>query len=342
MKKGTIVTVICAVLICLSLILAGCEGSTSSANTQAAAGGKDPSEVWVMRVGDQDIYLNEVNFYAYSFAKNFALGEDTDLTAPYSTDYPTWDDAYKAQLLLQIRQSKILYIKAQEQGITLTDDEMDQVAESVTTFKNGCGEGVLDQYGIDDDLLTEMYQEISMIRKLEDGIKEESSYEAVDYGSYYNLVFLTVELDEAGNAVLDEGGAYVKLSQSEQDAQREKAEEVLARLQEGEKPEDLIEEYDLADTSGLLRASTDSMSETFGLKDGETSDIIENDFGYTIVQIVKLHDEEYSESVNSYGESTAGSSAVEKQEQEWFDAFVITEEDLDSDVWGAFTFADFI
>ena len=344
MIRRKYIAVIISVVLCLALVLAGCgKDKKDSGSTQAAAGGKHPSEVWVIKVGGEEICLNEVNFYAYSFTKNMGLeAGNTDLTSYFSPDYPTLEDALKSQLLLQMRQSKILYLKAKEAGIELTADEKKSVEQSVRDFKDSFDSELYAEYGFDDELMKEIFTEQNMIYKLEDSIRSEAEYESVQYGAFYNLVFLTVKLDDSGNIELDDKGEYVRVSKSEQEAQKEKAEEVLLRLQEGEDPEALINEYKLSDTSGLVHASTDSMTDTYHLKDGETSGVLENSFGYSIVQIVKLYDEEYTSKVDSYSSESAVQSALDTQETQWFDSYIFGTGDMNQAVWDAFTFADFL
>lgn len=345
MKTRKLTAIILSVILCVGLMLSGCgkESGTSGKNNQAASGGKDPSKVWVLRVDDNDVYLNEVNAFALSFMEGLGVEADTDMTAYYSESYPTLDDAFKAQLLVQIRQVKILYNKAVERGLSLTSEEEAKVDELVTSFfeKHDSAE-MMDKYGIDHDLIVKIYTEMQLIKQLESVIEEEAGFEETDYGTFYDFVFLTIQIDENGNGVLDASGNYVELSQEEKDAQKLLAEEVLARLQQGDDPQSLIDEYKLSATSGVVHATSDSLKETYGLKDGETSDIINNSFGYTIVQIVTLVDKDYTEQVNTYSESTTKSNAVDNQENEWYNSYNFSEDDLDNEVWSKFTFQDFV
>ena len=122
----------------------------------------------------------------------------------------------------------------------------------------------------------------------------------------------------------------------------DKAEEALARRKDGEELDDLIAEYDLAATSGTTHATSDSIKETYGLSDGEISDVIENEYGYTIVKVVASEDQDYTDSVNSYYQNSATQEAVKNQEQEWFDAFPISDDDVETDVWNAFSLQEFL
>ncbi|MBQ8983202.1 MAG: hypothetical protein IJ079_06390 [Lachnospiraceae bacterium] len=347
MKARKITAIILAVILCAGLTLTGCgkEGSSvkkNSKNHQAAADGKDPSAVWVLRVDDNDVYLNEVNFYALSLLEGMGVEQGTDMSAYYSESYPTLDSAFKAQLLLQMRQTKILYQKAVERGLTLTAEEEAEMNELVDAFIQNYDSDTQEEYGFDRDVLVKIYTEMGLIKKLENTLQEEAEYEKQDYGTFYNFVFLTIELDENGNGVLDENGQYVELSQDEILAQKTKAEEVLNRLKNGADPESVIEEYDLSATSGLMHATSDSLRDTYGLKDGEVSELIQNDFGYSIEKMVSVVDSDYSETVNAYNESSSKSNAVEDQENAWFDSYFFTADDVDSEVWGKFTFQDFL
>lgn len=340
MKNKKYLMAVLALVLCVSMLVTGCGNGKSGGNGQN--GKTDPAQTLVLKVGDEEIYLNEMNFYALSFAQSYGIDENADLDAFYSTDYPTMDDAYKSQFLIGVRQSKILYIKAVEEGITLTSEDEELVTQSMDKFRNMYGEDTLSGYGIDDDTLKKICTEMQMVAKLQNKLSENAQYEEVDYGSFYNIVLLTIEVDEDGNAVVDSDGNYIPLSDEKKDEQKANAEEILARLKNGEDAEALIEEYKISDASSLLHATTESLTKTYGLKDGEISDIIDNDYGYKIVKIVSLHDEDYTATVNEYNKSNASSEAVDAQMNAWFDEFVINEDDLDADVWAKFTFKDFV
>lgn len=330
-----------ASMLCLIILLTACSTGSGS-GTQAAANGKTPSETLVLKVGDNEVYLNEINYYAIAFIAKMGITEASDLDAAFSQNYETLDEALKAQFLVSIRQSQILYEKALEEGVTLTDEENAAVGEMVRDYIASNDGERLDKFGIDEELLTHVFTVYQTVQKFEQQIVNEMDVEAVPYGTYYNFVFLTIELDDNGNAVINDDGTYVYLSESEQERQKELAEEVRGRLADGEAPEDLIEEYDLSATSGLVHATTESLRDTFGIKDGEISEVRENDFGYIVARIEALEDTEYTEYVRSYNASSQAQDYLEEKEKAWLDEYPIKEEDIVEKVWNAFTFKDFL
>lgn len=339
MKTTKRITMLASML-CFIILLTAC-GTDSANQGQAAAGGKSPSETLVLTVGESEIYLNEVNFYAMSFMSRMGITEETDLSAAFSQEFADMDAALKAQFLISLRQAHILYQKATEEGITLTEAEMADVNKQVQDYIASNDAEKLEKFGIDEELLTRVFTMSQTIQKYEQKIVEEMEVERVPYGTYYNFAFLTIELDENGNGVINDDGSYVYLSDSEQEHQKELAEEVRERLEAGDDPEALIEEYDLSSTSGLVHATTESLQDTFGLKDGEVSEVKENDFGYIVVQIQAMEDAEYSDQVKEYNASTQAQDYLKEQEQALLDAFPISEEDIVEKVWDAFTFKDF-
>lgn len=340
MKIRKRIFIMLSLICCLATVLTGCGngGGQQSGDND----GKDPSEVLVLKVGQEEVYLNEVNYYALSFINNISSEQEINLDAYYNQEYPTMDDAYKAQLLLQIRQSKILYLKAIEEGLELTEEEEKDMEDLADQFIAAYDADTLEKYGIDRDLLVKMYFQVGLIQKLENQVASEVEVEDISYGTIENLVFLTIELDDTGNAVVNEDGSYVFLSEAEQTRQKENAEEAVTRLQNGEEAEALIEEYEIGQASGTVHATTDSLRETYHLSDGEVSDVIENDFGYTVVQVLTLEDEDYTAKVKAYNLNTAVQDAVNEKETEWMDDFVIEDDDLIQNVWDDFTFHDFI
>ncbi|MCM1496065.1 MAG: hypothetical protein NC089_09755 [Bacteroides sp.] len=327
-------------MLCFIILLTACD-SNGSGQGQAAAGGKSPSEVVVLKVGESEVYLNEVNFYALSFMERMNITEETDLSASFSQEFEDMDAALKAQFLISLRQAHILYQKASEEGITLTADETTDVERQVREYMAANDAERLEEFGIDEELLTRVFTMSQTIQKYEQKLVEEMEVESVSYGTYYNFAFLTIELDENGSGIINDDGTYAYLSDSEQEHQKELAEEVRERLLAGDEPEALIEEYELSATSGLLHATKESLQDTFGLKDGEVSEVKENDFGYVVVKIQSVEDAEYSAQVKEYNASIQAQDYLTEQEQIILDAFPINEEDIVEKVWDAFTFKDF-
>ena len=192
MKTRKLAAIIMSVIVCVGLMLSGCgKGSGANGNNdQEASGGKDPSKVWVLRVDDNDVYLNEVNFYALSLLEGMGVEKGTDMSTYYSESYPTLDSAFKAQLLLQMRQTKILYQKAVERGITLTADEEAEMNDLVDAFIENYDSETQEKYGLDREVLVKIYTEMGMIKKLENTLMEETEYENLDYGTFYNSMIM--------------------------------------------------------------------------------------------------------------------------------------------------------
>lgn len=341
--KKKLIAIIMIMIMCSAMLLTGCDGkggsgeSGTSAATNSSLSAKDPSKVLVLKVGEQEIYLNAVNYYALSVVESMGITKGTDMSEKYNDTYPTLDDAVKAQLLLQIRQTAILYQKAQEMEVTLNDTQKQEIEELVAQYKEKYDADTLKQLGIDDTLLTEMYTQYKLIRTMETQLANDLT-EDEDYGTIETLTFLTIMVDGSGNAVTDDDGNYQYLTEAEKAQKKVQAEEAWEKAKNGTSFEDLIEEYDLASTSGTTHATTASLQDIYSLQDGEISEILEEDFGYTIVYMVKQKDEEYSEIVKEYN----ANQAVQNQESDWFDKFVVSDNDLEADVWNAFTFQDFV
>ena len=136
--KKKILAMIMIMTMSIATLLTGCgaaDGSGNSGGQSTGNSSKNPEKVLVMKVGDREIYLNAVNYYALSVIEAMGITEGTDMSAAYNDTYPTMDDAVKAQLLLQIRQTAILYQKAEEKGITLNDDQKKEVEDLVAQYK---------------------------------------------------------------------------------------------------------------------------------------------------------------------------------------------------------------
>lgn len=333
--KKKILRMTAILAMCGLMGLTGCKAGNT-------AGSTDASKVLVFTIADKEVYLDEVNYYAFAMLQGMGVPEGTDMSAYYSKDYPTLDDAYKAQLITKIQQSKVLYYQAVEQGVTLTKDEQEDIEYRVDEFIDSFGEETLSAYGMDRELLITIYTEIETGSKLETQIEASVVMEPVTYGTTMNIVIPRVELDENGGVLMDNAGDYVYLSEAKQEQQRQLAEEILLRIQEGEDMEDLIEEYDLTATSGTMHNTTDSLQEAYGLQNGEVSEVLEDDFSYSIVKMIRLEDADYTSKVNDYNNSSAIQTTLDEQKNAWFNAYPVTEEDIEQEVWEEFTFQDFL
>lgn len=341
--KKKILAMIMIMTMGIATLLTGCGsngGDGQGSGSQSGSNGNDPSKVLVLKVGDQDVYMDAVNYYAIALVEAMGLSEGTDVTQKYNESYDTLDAAMKAQLLLQIRQAMILYQKAEEMGITLDDSDKTEVSNMIAQYKESHDADKLQKFGLTDEALEKVYTQYKTISKMEEQLQSDSmsTGDVVEYGTIETLAFLTVEVDDSGNAVTDSDGNYKKLSDDEIAAAKAKAEEALEKAKNGESFEDLIDEYDLSSTSGTTHATTESLKEAYQLEDGQISDVMETDFGYTIVHMVSQKDDEYTGMVQQYN----AQQAVKDQEQSWFDGFFIQDSDVVEKVWNAFTFQDFV
>ena len=130
---------------------------------------KNASEVEVLKVGDQKVYLDELNLYGLQYAYTFGLTEE-NLLSLYSETQT--NDAYnKEQLLTQIRQAKIEYQTAKEKGIELTDEESEAIETGVTNFMNSMDAGMLEYFGITEDTVRKSFTEQMYNTALEGSVK---------------------------------------------------------------------------------------------------------------------------------------------------------------------------
>lgn len=301
---------------------------------------KNASEVEVLKVGDQKVYLDELNLYGLQYAYTFGLTEE-NLLSLYSETQT--NDAYnKEQLLTQIRQAKIEYQTAKEKGIELTDEESEAIETGVTNFMNSMDAGMLEYFGITEDTVRKSFTEQMYNTALEGSVKHTGDSSDYQCNTIYYLTFLTVQM-EGESVVNDADGNPVALDDAAKAKMKEKADAALVELQNGAEPADVAKKYEVTVSSGeesnIIGAYPDEFDAVMvGMKDGEISEVFETEYGYNIVKMITADDKEFAEYFNTYYNSQLDDTALKEEQQKWYASVKIdAEKDLVGDTWERFS-----
>lgn len=299
----------------------------------------------VLKVGDEDIYLNEVNLYALQYGYAYGLTVDT-VTGAYS-DTQTYDAYHKEQLLTQIREAKIEYIIAQKEGIELTAEQQASIDTGVTNFMKAMDATMLSYFGITEDTVRKVVTEQTYASALEATVEFDGDVDEYQITTIYYLTFLTYEMDENGNLKTDEDGNYVELSADEKANKKELADEALGKIKAGTSIEDIATEYELTNTSGEQSNVYGNFTDEFNtevekLSDGEMSEVFESPYGYNIIKMKVKDNKDMAEDLKSYYASSQKSAALKKKQNEWYSSVEINEEDdMYDGIWDSFSFVPF-
>ena len=352
--KGKFVKKAAAIAVAVSLTaasLAGC--STSSEETQAQSQSQEETgageseteteavtendpvdpEAVALEIDDMKIMAPELFYFYLSMRTQMEYSYQTlgsiDWTVPMYDGGPSYGDYLKSMVESQLLQILFWNTYAQEDNITLSDDDQEQITEELAAFNEALTDEDKACYGFNDDNVTQTLEHISIAGKAMDAEVEKQIAQFTDeekeqcvYRTVQHILFKTTvdtETDESGNAET----VSAEEEESYKESQKAKAEEVLARAQAGEDFETLADEYNedsgfeySLNSSGQSPAGVSYVQEftdgAFALSEGEVA-IVETEYGYHVMKCISENDE-------ALGEEASRTLAVNKYNdiyQQW-------------------------
>ena len=293
---------------------------------------EEASSTEVVKIGDYTIYLDEMIVYAI---------QDFYLQGGNSAEFDEVKDAYKKLTILStLRENKIIYDVSQNNNLTLNEEDMAFVEQSITNFKTKIGQDLLDRYGISDELLDRLFYEQACVTKFENDMKNDlgqtiqdnltEQYADTKFMTIYYMTFPTVEVTN-GEPTVDANGNYVYVSDTEKEQVKAKAEEAAGRIAAGEDYKAIAEEYGVAaysqETNGYTGAYDEATNKIIdNMKDGDVSDPIESTLGYNVVVMLNSDDQNMKTSYIYSVASEGVDSEFEKLRQMWLSTIEIDAE----------------
>lgn len=322
--------------ICMAGSLTGCT-SGGLAKTYTV---EEASKTEVVKVGNETVTLDEVFLYVIQCAYTYGLDKETAKES---------ESTYKSTILEQIQDAKAKYQVALTADIEITDEIKDEINEAVDRYYEVFGQELFDGCGISRDAVYQLFLEQRYISKLrektlndlyEDYLKEaQDTYGDKTFIDAYYVMFPKTKIDADGNSVA--------LSAEEIAAAKQNAERTRERALAGESIEDIGKEYGedsgvLADTQrtfiGIYEEALNTMLSE--LKNGEISEIYEDDAGYMVMQMLNNNDTEYRDYfLNTYAQQKAEEAYV-AMEKVWVAAMNISDDDIIGDTWEKLTIVD--
>lgn len=258
-----------------------------------------------------DIYTTETQYnsmeqlYQQIYGSSFWEAENVDSAGRNGAS------AAKKELMDSLKQREILYMEAQKNNITLTDDEKKKIDEEVTEATKAMSDSQKKMKGLDEDtiraniekrLIAEKYKE-KIITDL--GIDENALKASVSKTDYrqYTLQYYTITKTE------DDGNDGTKALSKEDLAKNKKAiEDVQKKAAKAEdfskniitdKNEDSIDDSTGVEygTEDLIETDTDFMDAKTRkivkkMKNNEVSAVLETDEAFYVIKMVNNNDTE--------------------------------------------------
>ncbi len=228
-----------AVSFCLSAALGaaaltGCSGRLTA---------EDYATTVVATFGDQDIYLNEVNFYLkmmqvtydsyydyfyepyYGFTSKEQFYEFTGMTDNGAT---IWN-AMKEDSMAAVMQTYILCEHAEEYGISLSEEDQQKVEASVEEFLTETDEGIVSACMVDEEVLTGIFTRNALANRVYEYLVSDIDTEVNEEDFRYTDVAYLAIREAADTSSNDADEAEEEAESVDLEA---KAEEVLEALKE--------------------------------------------------------------------------------------------------------------
>lgn len=161
---------LCALLaICL---LAGCGKAQVVLTT-----GFNKDEVFI--VGSESCSLPELMIYITNIQKTYenVFGEEI---RNVTSDGVTFEESVKNTALAQLAQIKTMYLMAEDRGLSLDSATLNSVREAAMEYYSSLSEAEIEQFGITEELVENMYYEMTMAQVAYDEIIKDISPEISD------------------------------------------------------------------------------------------------------------------------------------------------------------------
>ena len=311
-------------------------------------GGKEPSQQVVFVVGSKEVYLDEVHFCMLQNAMNLGLTRDSLENSTTKNGSSTADD-YKNDILQVIMDYKVEALVAEEQGITLTEEEEKQARSEVIEYMSTVDGGVLYDLGITRDRLIEIFSERYLANKLEQTVKDDVEVEKANYCTIYLMMFPKIKMTEDGDYERQEDGVTpIMLSDEEIEKCKEDADAAYERLVAAEDVETVAKEYGVLTYSGEESNTPESFGEPFteyaqSLKDGECSPVLETESCYAILKMITVNDEEIADQIMQHYRAEMEEEAVTEKKKEWYEQMGIGDEpEWKGNTWNQISLYDYV
>ena len=342
LKKQVIASVLALSMAAASLT--GCSNGLSSSKKESSNVGtmtqEEASTTKVMVIGDYDIYMDELLVYAIQ-----AMVTNNGTLASVKAN----PDTYKEQTLSLIRTTKILYDVTQHNDVTLDDSDMETTNNTIDNFLGSMPDGLLEKYGISEDVVRKVFTEQTYVSKFENDIKNdmgkkvqsdiEEKVKDYNFTIFDYILFPTVETTEADVPATNTDGSYKSVRDDAKEKAKENAEALLEELKAGGDAASLAQKYGVSnyyfERTGYVGSFTDSVNKAVeNLKAGECSGVLEEELGYAVIHMQTDHDEELLKNYAYAVASDTVDSQFEKLETQWLSSIEVDpEKDMEGTVW---------
>lgn len=243
----------------------------------------------VFRIEKSSCTLAEIMVYMTNMKNQYEEAYGKEIwNSSYNGE--TLEENIKNTVLARIARIKAMNLLAQEQGVALSQEELDKAAEAGRIYFASLNGTERELMGVDEALITRMYEEYALATKVYEyliaDINPEISDDEARTITVQHILIKTYSVNENNEAVpyseMDKREAY------------QRALEVYRRARNGEEFAGLIAEYSEDENASYSfgKGSFEKAFEeaAFNLGTGEISGIVETAQGYHIIKCISTFD----------------------------------------------------
>lgn len=226
---------------------------------------------------------------------------------------------------------------------------METTNNTIDNFLGSMPDGLLEKYGISEDVVRKVFTEQTYVSKFENDIKNdmgkkvqsdiEEKVKDYNFTIFDYILFPTVETTEDDVPATNTDGSYKYVSDDAKEKAKENAEALLEELKAGGDAASLAQKYGVSnyyfERTGYVGSFTDSVNKAVeNLKAGECSGVLEEELGYAVIHMKSDHDEELLKNYAYAVASDTVDSQFEKLETQWLSSIEVDpEKDMEGTVW---------
>ncbi len=332
MKRQWKKTSLCLILVVV-LFFGGCSKKNGDKDTPPTLLEEQikPQDMVIMTVGTQKLTYAELMLYLRSKKQEIEALYGTDIW-DYQLDAEgtTYETMLKEQILNDLIYVKLVCAQAAFLGITLTEDELLDIDEYSASFLAEFTNEDMEYYGFNKETVKGIYKDNLLANKIYESLTlnvdtEVSDEEARQMQFWYILV---------AKYGYDEEGNRLEYTEEQLEEVKKRATDTYERALETEDfyslAREVSDDNDIEIIVGRSEMSKELEEATFSLKQGELSQMIENDKGYFLFYCVSELEEQATNAKKEEIIKERQEKVFDESYKEWQDE---TEVKIDKQLW---------
>lgn len=282
--------VLCCVFVLL-VSLSGCGEKTGTKVVFTTGMGNDE----VFRIGSSTCTLPEIMVYLTDTSNQYERVYSPEVWK-ISRDGITLEENVKEAVLARLAQVKVMYLLAQERGLSLDDGEEKLAGQAAEAYFDSLTDQDREEMGVDVSTIEQLYREYALADKVYQSIIQDVNPEISDDEArtikVQHILIRTGTVDEKGRIT-----AYTE--EQKQEAYQKALEIRRMAVDDGEDFLELASRYseDSVITCSFGKGERDAVFEeaAFSLETDEVSQVIETREGYHIIKCISTFDREQTD-----------------------------------------------